>query len=305
MSQFNNSEYQLLVSDLIGDVYYSATSYRGKIATLRQYAEVVVRKILDIDPRKDITLGDKDIREGIEVLPNNKIVKSAIKKLKKKGNKTTHTQYRGEVTEDEFNTAADGLFDLLAYLLIDYFEKYEFGTNGNIMFVFSILPPIIRYKVLTFLYEKHPDNIAVIDKLVLAMLKAFDTKTATDWVEVNKEELSKKPIYPDNAINKVVEQDPDLAIILMAIDLSNMYQLCTDKIEKVGTSIQNNGLTYSNFEDALPYYRQLGIVQGDTEDIKEFNDIMEFLYMGRQEREVLCSSVETATTILDVMASSK
>lgn len=44
MSQFNNEEYRVLVSDLIGDVYYTSTSYRGKISTLRQYAEVVIQK---------------------------------------------------------------------------------------------------------------------------------------------------------------------------------------------------------------------------------------------------------------------
>ena len=300
MSQFNNSEYQVLVSDLIGDVYYSSTSYRGKVATLRQYAEVVVRKILDIDPRKEITLGDKGIRQGIEALPNNKIVKSAVKKLKQKGNKTTHTKYRGEVTEDEFNTAADGLFDLLAYLLIDYFEKFEFGSNGNIMYAFSILPPIIRYKVLAFLYEKYPDNVDVIDKLVLAMLKAFNINTASSWVEANKEKLSKMPIYSDNAINEVAEQDPSVAIMLITTDISNMYHLCTDKIEKVGATIRRKGLTYSDFESALPYYKQAGIVHGDTEEVKGFNDIMEFLYMGRKERERLYSNMDI-TTILDTI----
>lgn len=305
MSQFNNSEYQVLVSDLIGDVYYSSTSYRGKVATLRQYAEVVVRKILDIDPRKDITLGSKDIQQGIKALPNNKIVKAAVNKLKKKGNKTTHTKYRGEVTEDEFNNATDGLFDLLSYLFIKYFEKYEFGTNKNIMSVFSILPPIIRYKVLAFLYEKHPNNIDVIDKYVLAMLKAFDAETATSWVEANKEKLSKMPIYSDNAISEVAEQDPSVAIMLITTDISNMYHLCTDKIEKIGATIRGKGLTYSDFESAMPYYKQSGIVQGDTEDIKEFNDIMEFLYMGRRERELLCSSIDDATTVLDVMETSK
>lgn len=48
MTYFNNEEYQTLVSDLIGDIFYTSTSYRGKISTLRQYAEIIVRKILDI-----------------------------------------------------------------------------------------------------------------------------------------------------------------------------------------------------------------------------------------------------------------
>ena len=55
----------------------------------------------------------------------------------------------------------------------------------------------------------------------------------------------------------------------------------------------------------MPYYKQSGIIQGDTEDIKEFNDIMEYLYMGRRERELLCSSIDDATTVLDVMEASK
>lgn len=305
MSQFNNEEYRVLVSDLIGDVYYTSTSYRGKISTLRQYAEVVIRKILDIDPKQEITLGDKEIRQGIQTLPNHKIVETAVKKLKKKGNKTTHTQYRGEVTIDEFDAATDGLFDLLAYLLINYFEKYEFGTTGNIMFVFSILPPIIRYKVLACLHEKHPNNIAIIDKFVLAMLKACNAETAANWVEENKEDLSKMSGYSDNFIDKIAEHDPSVAIALMAIDLPNMYQICTDKIEKVGATIRNKGLTYSDFESALPYYKQAGVVQGNTEEINEFNDVMEFLYMGRKERERLCSNIDTTTTVLDMIESTE
>lgn len=305
MSQFNNEEYRVLVSDLIGDVYYTSTSYRGKISTLRQYAEVVIRKILDIDPKQEITLGDKEIRQGIQTLPNHKIVETAVKKLKKKGNKTTHTQYRGEVTIDEFDAATDGLFDLLAYLFINYFEKYEFGTNGNIMFVFSILPPIIRYKVLACLHEKHPNNIAIIDKFVLAMLKACNAETAANWVEENKEDLSKMSGYSDNFIDKIAEHDPSVAIALMAIDLPNMYQICTDKIEKVGATIRNKGLTYSDFESALPYYKQAGVVQGNTEEINEFNDVMEFLYMGRKERERLCSNIDTTTTVLDMIESTE
>ena len=305
MSQFNNEEYRVLVSDLIGDVYYTSTSYRGKISTLRQYAEVVIRKILDIDPKQEITLGDKEIRQGIQTLPNHKIVETAVKKLKKKGNKTTHTQYRGEFTIDEFDAATDGLFDLLAYLLINYFEKYECGTNGNIMFVFSILPPIIRYKVLACLHEKHPNNIAIIDKFVLAMLKACNAETAANWVEENKEDLSKMSGYSDNFIDKIAKHDPSVAIALMAIDLPNMYQICTDKIEKVGATIRNKGLTYSDFESALPYYKQAGVVQGNTEEINEFNDVMEFLYMGRKERERLCSNIDTTTTVLDMIESTE
>ena len=149
------------------------------------------------------------------------------------------------------------------------------------------------------------NNIAIIDKFVLAMLKACNAETAANWVEENKEDLSKMSGYSDNFIDKIAEHDPSVAIALMAIDLPNMYQICTDKIEKVGATIRNKGLTYSDFESALPYYKQAGVVQGNTEEINEFNDVMEFLYMGRKERERLCSNIDTTTTVLDMIESTE
>lgn len=217
-----------MASDLIGDIFYISTSYRGKISTLRQYAEIIVRKILDIAPEKEITLGDEEIRRSIRTLPNYKVVEKAVNKLKKKGNKTTHTKFRGEVTVEEFNLAMDGLFDLLSYLLISHFEKYKFGTNGNVMFAFSILPPIIRYKVLIFLYEKHPDNISIIDKLVLATLKASDAETATKWIEENKESLLQMNTYSENYNSELAEQDSLLVKVLKYMAPPNMYQLGFD-----------------------------------------------------------------------------
>lgn len=301
MTHFNNKEYQTLASDLIGDIFYTSTSYRGKISTLRQYAEIIVRKILDIDPEKEITLGDEEIRKRIHMLPNYKVVEKAVKKLKKKGNKTTHTKYRGEVTVEEFNVAIDGLFDLLSYLLISYFEKYKFGTNGSVMFSFSILPPIIRYKVLVFLYKKYPDNISIIDKLVLATLKACDAETATKWIEENKESLLQMNAYSEDFNSKIALQDPNLAEMLKYMAPPNMYQLCKDKINQVETTIRRNGLVYSDFESALPYYKQAGRVQGATPEVQEFNDIMDFLYMGRKERERLCSDSNNSMAVLDMI----
>lgn len=61
MKKFDNEKYRILVRDLMGDIFYSDTSNRNKIATVRQYAEVVVRKILDIDPGKEMTIGEKEI----------------------------------------------------------------------------------------------------------------------------------------------------------------------------------------------------------------------------------------------------
>ena len=192
----------------------------------------------------------------------------------------------------------DGIFDLLSYLLINYFEKYEFGKNAKTMSAFSILPPIIRYKVLHFLNEKYPTNIAIIDKCVLAMLKAYNSEFAKKWIEENKECLLQLHSYDATLINTITEQSSHLSALLKDMAPTNMYQLCKEKVEKVGQLILHQGVRYSDFESALPHYRQAGILQGDTEEAKEFNNIMEFLYMGRKEREMLCSNIQDEITVL-------
>ena len=214
------------------------------------------------------------------------------------GNSATHTQFRGEVTEDEFDTVSDGIFDLLACFFIDYFDKYKFGTRKKIMSSFSMLPPIIRYKVLISLYEKDSGNVAVIDKLVLAMMKACNPETASQWVENNRAHLSKICPYSDVEIDDLSKIMPELGTVLASLN-SNMYLVCKDKIEKVGAIIRKNGLVYSDFESALPTYRNFGHIMGETNEIKEFNDIMEFMYMGRKERSSLCSNVNSSTTVLN------
>ena len=65
MKKFDNEKYQILAKDLMGDIFYLATSNRNKIATIRRYAEVIVRKILDIDPSKKITLGANEISKKL------------------------------------------------------------------------------------------------------------------------------------------------------------------------------------------------------------------------------------------------
>lgn len=116
-------------------------------------------------------------------MPNHEFVEAAIETIRGKGNQSTHTQYLGGFDLEDFDKVVDGLFDMLSYLLINYFEKYKFGSRNDVLYSFSMLPPIIRYKVLSFLYIKYPDNISVIDKLVLATMKALSVDEAKEWIE--------------------------------------------------------------------------------------------------------------------------
>lgn len=285
MSNFNNSVYQSLVIDLIGDTFYKDTSVSGKISFVRKYAEVVIRKILDVDPNEAVTLGAKNIQDRIKNLPNHEFIEAAVEIIRGKGNQSIHTQYLQGFVEEDFDNVVNGLFDMLSYMLISYFEKYEFGSRNDVMFSFSMLPPIIRYKVLSFLYEKYPDNISIIDKLVLATVKAFSVEEANKWVEREKNALIKMRTVTEKAFNEIAKKyGIGFAEIIQNNSPDNMYILCKRKILEVGNMINSRGVLYSDFESALPYYKEKGILTGDDEETTEFNDIMNFLYMGRKEK---------------------
>lgn len=284
MSNFNNHEYQCLTTDLIGDIFYTDTSFRGKISTIRQYAEIIIRKILDVEPTQKLTLGQSDIQNRIKSLPNHEFLERAIEAIRGKGNLSTHTQYLDNLTSEDFENIVDSLFDMLSYLLINYFEKYEFGSRNDVMSSFSLLPPIIRYKVLSFLNKKYPDNISVIDKFVLATMKAISVDEATKWVEEHKEILVNMRAMSVKALNETTKyRGAEIAKFLWD-SAPNMYELSKQKISSVGADINAKGVIYSDFETALPYYKEKGILIGDESEIKEFNDIMNFLYLGRKEK---------------------
>ena len=285
MSNFNNNAYQSLVTDLIGDTFYKDISVSGRISFIRKYAEVVIRKILDIDPNKKVTLGAKNIRNRIKNLPNHEFVEAAIETIRGKGNQSTHTQYLGGFDLEDFDKVVDGLFDMLSYLLINYFEKYKFGSRNDVLYSFSMLPPIIRYKVLSFLYIKYPDNISVIDKLVLATMKALSVDEAKEWIEREKNILIKMGTVKEKAINEIAEKEGiEVAEFIRNSSPANMYILCKMKILKVEDIVNSRGRLYTDFESALPYYKSRGILIGDDLETTEFNDIMNFLYMGRKEK---------------------
>lgn len=303
MKKFDNEKYQILAKDLMGDIFYSETSNRNKIATIRQYAEVIVRKILDIDPSQKMTIGANEISKKIDTLKNSKFLKEALENIKQDGNKFTHTEYLGEVTSDEFDIIVDKLLDMLSFMLINYFETYEFGSRSDVLRSFSLLPPIVRYKVLIFLYNKYPNNTHVIDRLALAIVKAFDKEEAIRWIEAEKNNLINLDVMSDKVFNEIAEnKEIEFAeLIRFNPPYKNMYKLCIDKIMKIGNEIDLKGHLYIDFESALPYYKQYGIIDEDSEEIKEFNDIMDFLYLGRKANVDNFIKVKEPYVVLDAI----
>lgn len=285
--KFRNEVYNDLVSDLIADAFYIDRPNRGKIASIRQYAEVVVRKILDLPESDKVTLGDATIVNKLKTASSeNQFLMDSVNTIRTNGNGCTHTQETRPITDQDVRTCIDSLFNMYASLFILYFNKYKFGSNNEVMSAFSILPPIIRYLALNELYKNDPDNISVIDKLSLILLKAFDKDKAVEWIESRKEKLSQTLPITDQVIEHIKNTKGERAAQHM-IDTApaSMYVVCIDRISEVGKVIKQKGLLYNNFEQAKQWYLGNGILTGSGHEIVEFNSIMEFVYLGRKVDE--------------------
>lgn len=284
MYKFNNTAYESLIEDLISDAFYlEGHSLRGRISTIRQYTEIVVRRIINFPEGKRFTLGQRNVEEQLKNKNDYRLI-DAVEKINNLGSKHTHTEILGSPTESEFNDVLDALLYLYSYMFIEFFERYEFGKQPQINSAFSTLPPIIRYITLDSLYNKNSNNIYVIDKLVLSTIKAFDDIKAFEWVDEKREVLEKTSSIAESAIPGIVEKYGKTIADEIIAGAPNMYCLCIDKINKMKELIEKKGKLYEDFEGAINYYKNFGIVEGTSSEVKEFNSILEFLYLGRKPK---------------------
>lgn len=329
MSVFSNEDYELMIGELIQDTFYVNLTNRGKIKGIRQFSEVIVRKILGIGSERKIMLGDLSkparkggAREELNCMPpaRKEDLLKIVEKIRPQGNAATHTQHVESFSDDELEQVQDALFELYSFLFVDYFLKYPMtmDTRGEVYQDFSLLPPIIRYKTLKYLFDLGKTNIYVSDRYCLAMVKTFDKKFALDWLKENQEILS-KDIYPnEQQLELMVKQNfefllkqnqPDLArwistngeekvineVYKAALKLTeqeleaqpfkNTYELCLHKINEVSDYINKKGKLYEDFEQAVSYYKSYR-AKDTFSELQELHDIMEFVYLGRKDREI-------------------
>lgn len=287
MSEFKNNEYSYLIGDLINDIFYTqGQSYRGKISKIRQYTEIIIRKIFNLPPEEAITIGNNKIKILLS-MKNNNILTDSVEIIRKFGNSCTHTQEILEITENHFKVVVDALLNLYAYLFIEYFEKYKFGSNMKVADDFSLLPPVIRYKTLIYLYKNDNTNQVIIDKLALAILKAFDKEKALDWLEKNKEHLIRiSSIGEKFKKDLIAKVGKDISKVIISSMNKNMYEVCYDKIMTVGKLIEEKGKLYDNFEEAKTFYDKRKNLKNTSLVESEFYLIMDFMYLGRKEYEI-------------------
>ncbi len=286
MPNFNNQAYEAMLQDLLNDAFYLADrSLRGKASTIRQYAEIVVRKLLDVPGGQRLNLGSPTTKKLLAAKSNNDIfLISSVEIINEVGSKFTHTEELGSASEQDVHDMVLALFDLYAYLFIDYFRHHVFGENERIISVFSILPPTVRYLSLNVLYSQDSANLVVIDKLSLATLKAFDEEIALAWLDEREEQLNALPSISEKGARDVAEEFGQAIAKKIVENAPSMYELCTKRVRAVAKTIGQHGPLYYDFESAIELYRKVGFVEGESEDVKEFNSLMEFVYLGRRPR---------------------
>lgn len=157
--------------------------------------------------------------------------------------------------------------------LMEYFSKFPLGIDREISNHLSLLPPIIRYFVLSEIYGSIAVQIVsgkdvnvdyamlVIDKYSLAILKTCDATKAMEWVEKNK----------------------------FVLDSVDMYQICTQKIE----ALSSTPVEYSTFSQAYATFSTKWRLPDDTEPRKVFTDRVRFYYNSpRYAADILLSEIK-------------
>lgn len=291
--KYTDEAYKEVIAVVVSDIHYSNASYTSKIANIRRYSEIIIRRLLGYDTDKQLTLGhyvtqDKLRKKGF----TEKLLIDAIASINEEGSDRTHTQVIPVATKEEYENAVSSLFDLYAYLFVDYFKRNPFGSNPDIMRAFSILPAEIRHTALLCLYELNPTNIDIVDKLVLAMVKARGLEAAESWIEGHKEQLeSLSPEFSSNDYMKLIEKHGVVVASSIAAEMTrNMYDISRNKAKIVGASYVP---LYTTMEEAVNYYNASGIVPRSTKEVNEFNELMRFIYLGRKGQKTAAQENDT------------
>lgn len=274
------------IKNNINDAFYvEGISWEGKIKTLRTYTEIILRFILD-DENCRLTLGDKVISKRIEALPfASDFLANAIKKINSYGNDNIHTYKLSAASQEDFESALDALYDLYAFLFINYFMKNGISTKNRVLGIFSLLPPIVRKKTFEYIWSKNKENPVVIDKLCLAMLKSDGKGIVNNWIEQNKETLQKVPCRTPESIEDLIKRFGNtVAEKIILSGPQNMYEVCLDKVRSLEDTITKYGPLYQNYEEALYFYedRIKSQYKNLNSDEQEFIILMDFCYKGRK-----------------------
>ncbi|WP_247906032.1 hypothetical protein [Streptococcus anginosus] len=296
IAPFDNNDYELILSDLIADIYYSDISDGSRIVLLRKLTELLARKFLDLGVGEPMNLGDITAYEKNDKFKvteqYNKVDKRLVKdfektinRLRKIGNTHTHTANVLVANKDELIMAEDSIWELFSYLFVQYFLKYNLNlkSDKNVLSFFSLLPPEIRYRTLKKLVEvKGFDNIQLLDKFLLSIVKTKGIDEARFWLNSNREKIQNMD-YPSEA--EIIEYEEDFSqedLPLKLRNYSDSYGLLASVINHADVRSASHGL-YKNFEEATAIYEQYNLEYylSSSEEREKFKNLIKFCFIGR------------------------
>jgi hypothetical protein len=293
ITPFENSDYEILISDLIFDIYYSELSISSRLVLLRK---MTTRRFLNLGMGEKMELGDitspeKNPKYKTTERLNNvdkllrKDFESTVNKLREIGNKYSHTQNHKISNLEEWIEAENLIWDLFSYLFVQYFLKYNLSlkSDKNVLSMFSQLPTDIRFRTLQKLFEiKGYDNIQLIDKYLLAMVKSKGWEEAYFWLISHRKEIQSMSYPSENEIIEYIDDFDEDELSLPLRKFQNVFGLLSSVLRNPKVKSVSGGI-YDTFEEAVKYFYEenLETYLSATREQIEFRELLYFCFIGR------------------------
>ena len=296
ITPFENSDYEILISDLIFDIYYSELSISSRLVLLRKMTELITRRFLNLGMGEKMELGDitspeKNPKYKTTERLNNvdkllrKDFESTVNKLREIGNKYSHTQNHKISNLEEWIEAENLIWDLFSYLFVQYFLKYNLSlkSDKNVLSMFSQLPTDIRFRTLQKLFEiKGYDNIQLIDKYLLAMVKSKGWEEVYFWLISHRKEIQSMSYPSENEIIEYIDDFDEDELSLPLRKFQNVFGLLSSVLRNPKVKSVSGGI-YDTFEEAVKYFYEenLETYLSATREQIEFRELLYFCFIGR------------------------
>lgn len=292
-NEFKESDFKRLISEKIrktiyGEKYSNIVFLAGAGAsvvggnpnygkTVKMIADDIFKKLHDTD--KLYTL--EELAEMCRYKDGN-ILGSTVSES---SGKYSHTQNHKISNLEEWIEAENLIWDLFSYLFVQYFLKYNLSlkSDKNVLSMFSQLPTDIRFRTLQKLFEiKGYDNIQLIDKYLLAMVKSKGWEEAYFWLISHRKEIQSMSYPSENEIIEYIDDFDEDELSLPLRKFQNVFGLLSSVLRNPKVKSVSGGI-YDTFEEAVKYFYEenLETYLSATREQIEFRELLYFCFIGR------------------------
>lgn len=151
--------------------------------------------------------------------------------------------------------------------------------------MFSQLPTDIRFRTLQKLFEiKGYDNIQLIDKYLLAMVKSKGWEEAYFWLISHRKEIQSMGYPSENEIIEYTDDFDEDELSLPLRKFQNVFGLLSSVLRNPKVKSVSGGI-YDTFEEAVKYFYEenLETYLSATREQIEFRELLYFCFIGRTQ----------------------